>query len=1317
MASGTVAPQTTSEGPPLAPTRYATFIEGRIHYTRRQVKTVDIATTLMVLAASTLAFLLAVAVLDQWVVHGGLPFSARLLLWLAGLAAVGAYFWRQVLPPLVHRVNPIYAAQTIEQNRPSLKNSLINFLLLRSHREEVLPVVYRALEQRAAVDLSQTNIEAAVDRGRVVRRACLLAGIVVAFALYLALSPKNPLSSAARVLWPWSRIPAPTRVTIDDLRPGDTTAFFGDSVDVSALVGGLRDGEPVTLLASTADGQSVDQPIPMSPVGEGNRFQCKLPPGDLGLQQDILYRLVAGDCNTPQFRIEVQIAPSILVDRVDYHFPPYTGQKDRTVLGQGDLRAIEGTRITLHATANQDIREAKIDLNCAGLRSLAMQSDGQTATGQFTLGFASDGRPEFDSYQILFSDSQGRTNRRPVRYQVEVIRDLPPEVQILSPKEEEVSVPLDGRLAIGVRAEDDFALRRVAVAAEREGRRLPIPPLLSREKPQQPWQGVFQKEYVFQPAALGLKAGDRIKYWAEADDNKELKPNHVETSPRTLHVTAPETPQPAAAGAVPHRAPPRTQDGANPRQNPQDSTSEPPKPDQGTADQPPESPSEKPPPSAEPKPQRDETTSPESTKPDASQGPNDAKQNEPATGSPAGPSTSGDNGENETAQPASSESQEPQRVDPKTQQGDAFQKISKDLEKEKQGEKGQQGGSSGSAGASGEKGGSAGSQKPSPNGSGSAGASGDSGTSAGSQKAGPSKSGSAGASGDNGTSAGSQKPDTSKSGNAGKPGEEVSSAGAQKPDPSKSGSAGASGDNGTSAGSQKPDTSKSGSAGASGDSGTSAGSRKPDTSKSGSAGKPGEEVSSAGAQKPDTSKSGNAGKPGEEVSSAGAQKPDTSKSGSAGKPGEEVSSAGAQKPDVMKPGTLGEAASKGGSAKVQETGKKPESGDQSAGKEPGTQKPGDEEQSNGGRSSPQKAGSKPGGASKGGMDDASPRQQAPSSKSGNGAKGDQGPPSPHGEKLPGEQKTADGSPNPQPSENDAQSPTTSPKESSTKGNPDGGDRSAQGGKGGEQPGKKPGKGTPGANTPAEEGGLTASKKGPGETGNRAGDDVQAKGATGSTKQEAGAGKGRRRDEPGKESAAGEPKAPREGPSDAQNARDESSAAERAASTAGDKASDQPGGHGGGQPVTGGRPGQLDDVAAHPSAPDRGADAANLEFTRKQVDLLLEHLANESAKEKSGLLKELGWSRDEAQRFLENWRKMEAAAQESGAKGDAGRRSLDEALRNLGLRPHGTRLKGGRTTTDQIQNLRDAGQFDPPSEWQDAVGAYSRTLAGQRGGEK
>ena len=46
--------------------------------------------------------------------------------------------------------------------------------------------------------------------------------------------------------------------------------------------------------------------------------------------------------------------------------------------------------MTIHATANMDIQDARIDLNCDGLQTLSMTTDGTKATGQFTLALDPD---------------------------------------------------------------------------------------------------------------------------------------------------------------------------------------------------------------------------------------------------------------------------------------------------------------------------------------------------------------------------------------------------------------------------------------------------------------------------------------------------------------------------------------------------------------------------------------------------------------------------------------------------------------------------------------------------------------------------------------------------------------------------------------------------------------------------------------------------------------------------------------------------------------------------------------------------------------
>ena len=53
------------------------FIDAQLRKTRSHVRSVDIATSLMTLAAGTLAFVLVAALVDHWLVTGGLGFWTR----------------------------------------------------------------------------------------------------------------------------------------------------------------------------------------------------------------------------------------------------------------------------------------------------------------------------------------------------------------------------------------------------------------------------------------------------------------------------------------------------------------------------------------------------------------------------------------------------------------------------------------------------------------------------------------------------------------------------------------------------------------------------------------------------------------------------------------------------------------------------------------------------------------------------------------------------------------------------------------------------------------------------------------------------------------------------------------------------------------------------------------------------------------------------------------------------------------------------------------------------------------------------------------
>lgn len=1343
MATGTATPSKRPEGPQAAPARYDAFIEQRLQFTRRQVKVVDVASGLMLLGGATLAFLLVVAVLDQWVVEGGLGFTTRLLLWLAWLAAAFNFLWRKVWPPLLHRINPIYAAHTIEQSGPTLKNSLINFLLLRGHREEVPAAVYQAMEHRAAADLAQVHIESAVDRGRVIHLSYFLAGAVAVFALYLAISPKNPLVSAIRVLWPWSGLAAPTRVSIADIRPGDVVAYNGERLDISADVSGLRDGENVMLLATTADGQAVDQPVAMTRSGEGTRYQASIPPGNVGLQQNLVYRLTAGDATSPQFKVEVRIAPNIVVDRIDYHFPAYTETPDRTALGQGDIRALEGTRVTLHATATEEIKDASIDLNCAGLRNLRMAVHGKTATGQFTLGFdpQNPARPLNDCYQVLFTGVNGQSNRRPVRYHVDVIRDLAPEVQILAPKEEDAAVAQDGQLEIRVRAEDtDYALRRVAIVVEHNGKNIATQTLLDRPSPQKPWQGPSETTLVFQPSKLGLRAGERVRYWAEAFDNKEPEPNRGETSPRMIHVVAPELMrQQPRADQQPTRAvrpanadhqpndpmakadPQRPAERGQPDEKPQDST----KPDEHAS-----------------QPRDRDATHPPENKPDGSSQKSKDSQGESASSG----DSAGKPGANADQNPQSGNSADPRKepVNPDTQAGDAFEDILKHREKEQPPEKDSSQNSSGeqqqnksdpeqdsSAGQqdrsrqqgnadqqnpAGQQGQNA-EQKPSQGQRGSEKSQGENGQKQSQPKEGDQSQGKQDGSqkqpGQSGEKSG-QNQSGSQKGAQNQPGQSGQQSGSQKSG-EQSGSQNSQGQGGASG--QKQEGGQSGSPNQQGSGGKS--------EQKSSGGQPGSQNQSGSGEKQGDKQPGRQGDGQNQQATGGGEKSERNKPGgksdsqnSGGQSGEksdqksqggpsgaenQLAQGGGKPDEKQKPKSSGSQSPQGsGGGQSKEDPNKSADDSGSGGKQ--SQGGSQQQQTGDGQRSKQKGGNK-------GGNDESVRQQAPGKGSGDPDQQSTGSPAPQSEKMPGTQKGENSDSGAKPTQESTKSPTTSPRDSDTQ-SETGGDRSGKGSQGGDQPGKKPGAGSSGSHTPTDEGGGSVSnERGPGADGTKAGKQVKTNSKTGQAQKEMGPGGegGDRREE---EKPEGELTKPQDKPGNSSDGHSGDQEKSQSGESGG-KAADQQGSAGAGAPTTGGHAGKTSNVNAAP-AKERGEDAANAEFTQKQVDLALEHLKDQLAKEKPELLEQLGWSREEAQRFLENWRKRMAAARQPGVQGEAARKSLNEAFKSLGLRPHGTQLKGGRTTADSMQNLRDAGQFDPPSDWADLFRAYTRsTSAGQK----
>ena len=215
MASGTANSPTPMVVGSHANIQHDQIIEQQLARTKRRVKWVDLGSLAMGLVGGIIVYLMIVVLIDHWVTGlSGLGRFVALLVLLLGAAYYVAAF---LVPPFLRRINPAYAARAIEQSDPSLKNSLINFLMFRRDATPTNRLVYQALRQRAATDLRDVNIDLAVDRTKLIRVGYVVVALMVLFAIYTIFSPKDVFQTMLRVAAPWAHIARPSRVSISDV--------------------------------------------------------------------------------------------------------------------------------------------------------------------------------------------------------------------------------------------------------------------------------------------------------------------------------------------------------------------------------------------------------------------------------------------------------------------------------------------------------------------------------------------------------------------------------------------------------------------------------------------------------------------------------------------------------------------------------------------------------------------------------------------------------------------------------------------------------------------------------------------------------------------------------------------------------------------------------------------------------------------------------------------------------------------------------------------------------------------------------------------
>ncbi len=540
----------TAAGESNSENRYQQAINGVLVRTASLLKTADFFSGVLLLVCWLLGFMLLVAVVDAWVwpLNPLMRLSALVVL-ASGIVYLSA---RWMLPLLLSRINPMYAAKVIEEGHPALKNSLLNYVSLVSRKDE-LPIrkgVLEAVSRRAAIDARNIPSEQSIDYGQVIKVMYLLTGILALFAAYLVFSPRSPLPTFWRLLAPLSNVAPPTRVSITEIDPQFGSVFLGDPIEITAIVTGLVNDEKAVVVYDTVDNQSVGAVSAMLRIeNDLNRFRCQLPTGRDGVQKDLTYRIHAGDAVSDAFQIRIAQRPTIILDKIDLQFPSYTLTQNKTLVGQGDLQVIQGTKVKFFGHSNTSMQKAWIELydippgqpvassmTQRMIRSTvqltlatdkvggdpALEVKDSLATGGLTTTLDGQGKPRYTHYRLRMLDLNGKSDRLGPLYRIEVRTDQPPEVKFTWPQSMDNRLTLDQQLEIRFDAIDaDYQLTRLVLnASSRSGQSVSSEVDLGTND----GKGLVSGSWTLDPKQMSLVAGDEVTVFVQAEDNRHTAP-------------------------------------------------------------------------------------------------------------------------------------------------------------------------------------------------------------------------------------------------------------------------------------------------------------------------------------------------------------------------------------------------------------------------------------------------------------------------------------------------------------------------------------------------------------------------------------------------------------------------------------------------------------------------------------------------------------------------------------------------------------------------------------------------------------------------
>lgn len=416
-------------------------------------------------------------------------FVASLALWLVVPWAVHRWVWKN------RRLDQL--ARLLRVREPNVGDQLLSVIELAENESEQArsrTLCAAAISQVAEAAKSR-DFNAAAPPTRL-RSLTVLLGLSSAATLMLAILFPTAASNAwARYSTPWRNTPRYTFTALEPVAPNLVVPHGEASPFHIALTDDTR-WHPETAQIQ------IEKLPPIEAVNVDDQYQFELPPQTT----PVALRLRVGDYSQV-IRIEPKLRPELVSATAQVNLPDYLERSEpfEQDVRSGALSVVEGSQLTLSATASRPLAEAKINEQTAAVNQATFAST-SIAVGQ-----------DEQSFQFWWSDYDGLAGREKFDLALKPAVDEFPSV--LSQDLPRQAVVLDSeQINFQALAADDFGIKRIGISWKGLDDRLLAKPAEGEKilASGSPLSTSMQVPATFSAVALGIAPQPiEVRLWTE----------------------------------------------------------------------------------------------------------------------------------------------------------------------------------------------------------------------------------------------------------------------------------------------------------------------------------------------------------------------------------------------------------------------------------------------------------------------------------------------------------------------------------------------------------------------------------------------------------------------------------------------------------------------------------------------------------------------------------------------------------------------------------------------------------------------------------